>query len=427
MSSLKLPNVSETYFQHKVLTKLQGQPTYESLQILMTELKANASSVPSIIGGGHYGHLGLIVTADKYATLANTIPWVTPDHPGSFTPPAGGTAAQIDAAKDVWRDLKFSFDIAQATSKALIAQMVESIDSLYLRALLNRTTGQYASNVRDVLHHLFSTYGRITPQQVKAKEVSIYTMTYTIATPVDTVFNAIDDLIDLADHGNAPMTTPQMVDLAYVVLSKEHSFQQDIRAWNRLPSVDKTWPAMLHHFREAQADLSNLPTAGDLYHHPNQANAAVLADLVAQRLLAAIPSDADTPIPLAEFHTPPEAANAVLQTRESALATREAALLTQMSDMMALMRNGGNNNGNTNNRSTRRPSRHNDRSTDRNNDRPTGGRGRAPLPRQYCWSHGYCAHASNLCNRQLPGHQVSATATNMQGGNTTNCFWVTSA
>jgi hypothetical protein len=90
---------------------------------------------------------------------------------------------------------------------------------------------------------------------VKAQEVSIFTMTYTIATPVDTVFNAIDDLIDMADHGNVPMTTGQMVDLAYFVLSKEHSFQQDIRAWNRLPSIEKTWPAMQHHFREAQAEI----------------------------------------------------------------------------------------------------------------------------------------------------------------------------
>ena len=127
MSSITLPNVSKTYFQHKVLSKFKGQPTYKSLQILTTELKANGSSAPSTIGGGHYSHLGLIVAANKYATLANTIPWVTPDHPGPFTPPASGTAAQIDAAKDVWRDLKFSIDIAHATSKALFAQVVESI------------------------------------------------------------------------------------------------------------------------------------------------------------------------------------------------------------------------------------------------------------------------------------------------------------
>ena len=87
MWSIELPiaNVSERYFQHKVLSKLQCQPTYESLQILTTELKGNATSVPSTIGGGHYGHLGLILSADKYATLANTTPWVTPDRPGPFT------------------------------------------------------------------------------------------------------------------------------------------------------------------------------------------------------------------------------------------------------------------------------------------------------------------------------------------------------
>ena len=57
MMSTRIPSVIDTDFQHKLLTKVVGQPTYESLQNLSTEIKANASSVPSTIGGGLYGHL----------------------------------------------------------------------------------------------------------------------------------------------------------------------------------------------------------------------------------------------------------------------------------------------------------------------------------------------------------------------------------
>jgi hypothetical protein len=138
--SPNLPSVNDTYFQHKVLTRVHGQPNYETLQTLTTEIKANASSVPSTLGGGQYGHLGLILSADRYATLANTVPWVSPPNPGPFAPPAGGTGPQIEAAKDVWRELKLSFELCQATEKALVAQIVESIDQIYLRALLNRTS-----------------------------------------------------------------------------------------------------------------------------------------------------------------------------------------------------------------------------------------------------------------------------------------------
>jgi hypothetical protein len=44
---------------------------------------------------------------------------------------------------------------------------------------------------------------------------------------------------------------------------------------------------MMDHFCEAQANLSSLPTAGDIYHQQpaHQANIAAIANLVAQRLL----------------------------------------------------------------------------------------------------------------------------------------------
>jgi hypothetical protein len=58
MLSPQSPSVNDTYFQHKVLTRVHGQPTYESLKTLTTEIKANAASVPSTLGGSLYGHLG---------------------------------------------------------------------------------------------------------------------------------------------------------------------------------------------------------------------------------------------------------------------------------------------------------------------------------------------------------------------------------
>jgi hypothetical protein len=419
--STKLPSVTDTYFQHKVLTRLHGQPTYETLQTLATEIKANAASVPSTLGGGHLGHLGLILSDARYATLAATIPWISPANPGPFTPPTTGTSSQIEAAKDVWRESKLEFDLCQATEKALIAQIVAAIDPIYLRALLNRVTGQYSNDIRSVLQHLFSTHGKITPQQVKAKESAVLNMHYDISQPVDTVFNAIDDLADLSEQALSPMTAQQMIDLAYVIFARQTVLQQDLRSWKRRPSPERTWINMREHFREAQSDLSSLPTAGDMFqaqHH--QANTvATMADLVAQRLLDSLPADDPAVSPAS---TPPvpitDVANAAFQQRETSLAARETALLAQMTEMMSLMRAGGTPSAPTNHRNSR-----NNRG--RGNARNTGGRGgRAATTRQYCWTHGYCAHASDQCDNKAPGHQNTATATNMQGGSTHKCFWV---
>ena len=107
---------------------------------------------------------------------------------------------------------------------------------------------------------------------------------------------------------------------------------------------------MLQHFRDAQANLNSLPTAGDVYHqatHHGNANSVIaIADLVAQRLLD-----------VADVHPPPEepiakVANAGVIQREASLATREAALLAQMQAMMAMMP-AGNSNNNRNPRNQR--------------------------------------------------------------------------
>jgi hypothetical protein len=177
----RIPSVNDTYFQHKVLTKIHGQPSYESLQNVSTELKANASSVPSILGGGQHGHLGLLLSDARYATLPHSIPWATPGNPGLFVPPDAGTGPQIEAARDVWRGLKQVFELCQATDKALIAQLVQAIDPIYLRAMLNRATGQYSGSIGAILNHLFQTYGKVTPQQIKAKEMELYNMHYDIS------------------------------------------------------------------------------------------------------------------------------------------------------------------------------------------------------------------------------------------------------
>jgi hypothetical protein len=63
--STSLPSVKDTYFQHKVLTRIYGKPIYETLQALATEIKANAALVPSTLGGGQYGHLGLILSVER--------------------------------------------------------------------------------------------------------------------------------------------------------------------------------------------------------------------------------------------------------------------------------------------------------------------------------------------------------------------------
>ena len=53
-----------------------------------------------------------------------------------------------------------------------------------------------------------------------------------MALPVDAIFNAIGELIELAEYALILMSSTQAVSLAYVVFSKKPILLQDLSVWN---------------------------------------------------------------------------------------------------------------------------------------------------------------------------------------------------
>ena len=76
-------NYVETYFEYPTLTRIHGAPTYDTLKTLKDQLKANATSVTSDLGGGNHGHLGLVLDAPEYVNVS-VVPYVRPLHPGNL-------------------------------------------------------------------------------------------------------------------------------------------------------------------------------------------------------------------------------------------------------------------------------------------------------------------------------------------------------
>ena len=81
-------NYRENLFRHQYLTRIHGEPTFSTLKILARELKANARSVYSNLGGAANGHLGLILSDAQYA-LISPIPFVRVTYPDPLTIVAG--------------------------------------------------------------------------------------------------------------------------------------------------------------------------------------------------------------------------------------------------------------------------------------------------------------------------------------------------
>ena len=81
-------NYVDTYFESCILTKINDEPTYETLKSIKNQLKSNVCIVTSDLGGGTHGHLGMIMTSAEYATIS-LVPYIHPMHQSAFKTPSG--------------------------------------------------------------------------------------------------------------------------------------------------------------------------------------------------------------------------------------------------------------------------------------------------------------------------------------------------
>ena len=72
---------------------------YETVHKLWNEIKANARSVYSHLGGGTHLHLGLVLMAAQYKDIPTTV-FTCPAHPGPLAIPLAATDVQRSTLQD---------------------------------------------------------------------------------------------------------------------------------------------------------------------------------------------------------------------------------------------------------------------------------------------------------------------------------------
>ncbi len=414
---MSIPNINyrETHFPKPDLTPIIGKPTFEDLYQLLIDLRLNAQSVHSNLGGGNHGHLGLIMTPQQYA-IQSQIPYVRPNYPGPLTVPPGSTRLVADELERNHNENLRVFHETRGVEQALIQQIVSAIDNQYLLAFKNRTTGQFNGDVMQILQYLLATYGRISPAQLTAFDEEVTKMTYDPTTPIDLVFAKIDDLLMYGEFAQCPFSTEQAITKAYHILNNCGTlYNEYLRAWNRRNTAHRTWPAFQEHFREA---FNELEATGSLTMDQMGFGSANFIEQVATRVSNDIMNHAnlntssapteDTISPVATSSQP--TANAV--TDNNLLAE----LLAQNKQLIESLANQGNrslaNQGTHSSRQSRRPTG------------PRQGQPRTPLAAhfdKYCWTHGRCNHNGSACRNKAPGHKDEATMDNKMEGSTYAC------
>ena len=227
-------NYKETYFQFKELTKIHGEPNYEAIKRLHNQVKANAFSVPSVLGGGTFGHLGLVVTPQKYAMISNA-PFIRPNHPGPCVFPQNSTQAQIQAIKDTHTEQLRIFNEVLGVEAALRQQINDAVEESYLKAIRNRETNAIIMPVSDIFQlHLYPNYGEMDSFKLEEEREKVMQMNYDTTYPPDGVYETIEDLMDMAAASGVPFTQNQAVNMGMQILVRTRQFERDMREWLRI-------------------------------------------------------------------------------------------------------------------------------------------------------------------------------------------------
>ena len=418
-----------SYFKYKTPTPISGAPTNKTLKRLKQELRANASSVESDLGGGDHGYLGLVLDDVEYATVSPTA-FTAPTYPTALTIPTNATQVEALSLREQHKEEKRAYYECKNVEKALQRHIQDAIEDKYLESMIDEDTQLITSDVPDVLKYLFDVYGKVPSEEVKQKEAEIRTMTYHPADPMILLHNPIEKLKKMAEAAAIPYTQDQLLDMGLTVIRNTRDFERALGDWENLPARRKTWDQFKTHFKDAQKQLKAIrgPTMQQAgYHHANHLADQLRQDIEKRdtELLTVIqsametasvapsmaPSDISSVTPLFPQQAPSfqQQANSV---QGDPIQLEMLKLLQQMQQMMYSQPppQGNNNSGNTNRGRRRQPRKTPDDATFH----------RAKTDK-YCWTHGACSHQSVQCNSKAPGHQDAATLENRMGGSNAFC------
>jgi hypothetical protein len=199
-------------FPYPLLPTVQGEPDYQTIHATRKFLQANSRAIETQLGGGTLGHLGLIISDASYAMIAPTTDsgptlLITQKAPGRAPANTDGTAAQISAARHIWEEDVQTYQTCTSVQQALKKQNISVFEPIYLDILNDNIMGYANISARDMLDHLFETYGDITAVDLEINFEHIL-RAWDPQQPVESMFKQIQYCADYSEAGGGPYWEP---------------------------------------------------------------------------------------------------------------------------------------------------------------------------------------------------------------------------
>jgi len=148
-------------------------------------------------------------------------------------------------------DLKI-FETYMATDIALKKYLVQAVPSTYLNAMSHHTLGFAQCSTLQLLNHLDSTYGTVTPDDL-ARNFDRLTAPWSANAPIEELWDQIRIARTIAE-GLDTITEPTAIRAATKILEDTGVFTQALLDWRKRPSAEHTMANLLSHFNAADKE-----------------------------------------------------------------------------------------------------------------------------------------------------------------------------
>jgi len=226
----------------ETVTKIHGQPTSHDLTNLEKEIISILANIPTTLGGGNHGHVGVIMDPTEYNTMTGGTAFVNPVNPGIY--PAGlavnaaaGTRARAEAEHKELINQFETFEGVRLGTKDLI---LEAVDNEYLSEIEHDTLGYLNVTPRQMIGHLLLRGGALDfadTRDLLAERDGEWNVTENPQLYFNRVEKAIKGLI----RNGINSDLNERRDIALFHLKATGEFDPAVREWEAKPAADKTW------------------------------------------------------------------------------------------------------------------------------------------------------------------------------------------
>jgi hypothetical protein len=254
-------------FRYPVLTPLtpDSPPTAATIKLLRQELLENAMAIPSLLGGGQHGFLGILIPAAAYLTLTGSVfvapaqPTPHPVHGADDTGPrmAENTRLHASEVKDFIR--------YRETIQALRKCILVAVPTIYTDALRHDIYGHATTTPLALLTHLDETYGKVLPEHLN-QNFQAMNAPWTTDRPIEQLWTQIRIAQQFAALYD-PITDQTAIRSALTNLQKCGGFQTALDTWFVRPTAEHTLANLKDHFNTANTNRLRSVSAQQAGYH----------------------------------------------------------------------------------------------------------------------------------------------------------------